>query len=221
MKRLTLALLALLCVFAVIACGTTSPATAASPGATRKAAAPTEVKLIDNCEGQGIGGEWAVYSDAENDGGSSTSEPKPFMLQNDPGNGADGTNGYAKCWGTVTKQYQYGFSGLTYNFTKDESPIDISSYTGYIFWMKGDGGFYNFAIKSPVNKDFAYYEYGIKISTEWKRYMIPFTKFFQETWGQTKSPEECLAASSGFQIQTVGQPISHFEFSIDEVSLYK
>ena len=54
-------------------------------------------KLIDNCEGGGIGGTWDVYSDVKDNGGSSVSNPSPFVLQKDPGKGAKGSDGYANC----------------------------------------------------------------------------------------------------------------------------
>jgi hypothetical protein len=167
-----------------------------------------------------MGGEWNVYSDAKNSGGSSTVNPDPFVPQKDPGKGAKGTDTFAKVWGTVTTQYQYGFSGFGYNFTPDESTIDISGYTGVKFWMKGDGRQYNFMIKSPLAKDFAYYEWAVTAGPDWKEYVVPFKKFYQESWSAPVALSDYLKASEGIQLQTVGQPIDKFEFSLDEISLY-
>jgi hypothetical protein len=216
MPRLFVALIALFSLLSFSGCGTT--ATAPDESVT----SVPGVKIIDNCEGRGIGGVWSTYSDADNDGGNSTSLPVPFVFQKD-GNGANGTKGYAKFSGTVTKKYQYGFSGLTYDFNKDKkTALDISGFTGFSFWMKGDGNFYNFAIKTPsIVTDFAYYEFGIKTTTDWKEYKVPFTQFTQESWGKAKDLTLCLQNATGFQIQTIGQPIEKFEASIDEVALYK
>lgn len=156
----------------------------------------------------------------KDNGGSSVVNPSPFVLQKDPGKGAKGSDGYAKCFGMVTTKYQYGFAGLTYDFTQDKSAFDMSSYTGFKFWMKGDGKTYNFAIKSPLNKDFDYYLFGIKTTPDWTEYTIPFQKFYQYNWGAAIDLKACLKSATGFQIQTIGQPIDKFEFDMDEVSLY-
>ena len=220
MKRNVFLLFVLPGLLAFLGCGTTAPA--AQPPADSAATTVPELKLIDNCEGGGVGGVWSTYSDANADNGDSTSLPNPFVLQND-GNGANGTKGYAKFYGTVTKKCPYGFSGLTYDFNADKkSTLDISGYTGFSFWMKGDGNFYNFAVKSPaVVTDFAYYEFGIRTTKEWKEYKVPFAKFSQESWGKSKDLTQCLKNATGFQVQTIGQPIAEFEAQIDEISLYK
>ncbi|MBN2352372.1 MAG: CIA30 family protein [Spirochaetales bacterium] len=220
MKRIAFQSLALLCIFAFLGCGTTAPQ--AQPSADTSAAQAAEVKLVENCEGGGVGGAWSTYSDANADNGDSTSLPEPFVLQSD-GRGANGSQGYAAFYGTVTKKCPYGFSGLTYDFNRDKkTAMDISGYTGFSFWMRGDGNFYNFAVKSPaVVTDFAYYEFGIRTTKEWKEYKVPFTKFSQESWGKSKNLTECLKNATGFQVQTIGQPIAKFEAQIDEIALYK
>lgn len=148
MKRILYLVCAMLVALFVAACASQN-ATPAAQSAAQSAAQPAAVaaavepKLIDNCEGGGIGGAWDTYSDVRDNAGSSVSNPSPFELQKDPGMGAKGSDGYAKCFGSVTTKYQYGFSGLTYNFSADKSAFDMSGYTGIKFWMKGDGKTYD------------------------------------------------------------------------------
>jgi hypothetical protein len=227
MKRsavlLSIAVVALLVLSACVSSKPASGMQAMAAPAPAAAAAPAIVTTVDDFEGNNLGGKWSVYSDVAANKGSSVANPDPFVAQNDPGNGANGTDHFAKCWGSVTTQYQYGFAGLTYDFDPDDPTkiLDLSGSTGFKFWMKGDGRTYHFGIKAPsVNKDFDFYEYTIATKPGWTEYTIPFTKFNQESWGASMPLSKCLKAATGFQIQTIGQPIDKFEFYLDEVSLY-
>src|SRR5580692_1790328 len=82
--------------------------------------------LVDDCNGNGLGGHWTSFSDT-----NSTASPKPFIFS--PG-------GYksdlcAKLEFELKPGLQYPYAGVVDNFTSQ----DLSGYQGVRFWAKGLG----------------------------------------------------------------------------------
>lgn len=157
--------------------------------------------------------KWVTFNDKA-DGGSSTVNKKSEMVS------IDGKEVLAvTVTGEVTTKFQYGYVGIT----ADGDPATVAALkeaTGITFYTKGDGKKYRVRVETSDIKDFSYHGF---VFTAPKGKMVqvtvPFKKLSQETWGATKKFNAANASKVSFQ--TMGQPISSFEFTIADLKPYK
>ena len=99
-------------------------------------------------------------------------------------------------------------SRLATRFHLDDSPADLTGYTGIRFWVRGNGSF-RFLSKQPTITDWDDYATQlIHASPEWKPVTIRFRDLHQEGWGVTHdfTPQ----ALTGFAIECIptnGYPV--------------
>ncbi|MBP7792721.1 MAG: CIA30 family protein [Candidatus Goldbacteria bacterium] len=189
-------------------------------------------------------GYWYTYDDLADNGDSIVwpmSEtaftkygypaPFPTFEMTSPGNG---NTGYcARVTGVVTTTFQWGFVGmgvnfLTVNADQSKKPVDISNMTGVRFYVKGDGKEYRIKLPSQYSgflDGVSDNHFGRKFTstTDWTQVDIPFTNFTQESgWGTTPiNLTDALKYVDSIQFQTVGQPWSSIDLSIDNLEVYK
>jgi len=155
--------------------------------------------------------------------------PEPTFVMSAPG--YDGTGYCARMTGFVTTAFKYGFAGMGVNFLgvnadQSKKPVDISGMTGVRFYQKGDGKEYRVKLPSQ-NPLFVRGEsddhYGKKFTStgSWTQIDIPLNTFTQEGWGSNVPLADALKYIDSIQIQTVGQPLTSFDLSVDNVEIYK
>ncbi len=157
--------------------------------------------------------EWVTFDDKVK-GGTSTINKNAGMVT------IDGKEVVAVTMtGEVTTKFQYGYTGVT----ADEDPVTVAALkeaTGITFYTKGDGKKYRVRVETSDVKDANFHGF---VFTAPKGKMVqvtvPFKKLTQETWGATKKFNAANASRVSFQ--TMGQPISSFEFTIADLKPYK
>jgi sialate O-acetylesterase len=88
---------------------------------------------------------------------------------------------------------------LTANYKFDGSPIDLSSYDGIRFWVRGNGSF-RFRSKQPTITDYDDYANPlIKATPDWQLISILFRDLKQDGWGVVRDFTQ--ASISGFSIE--------------------
>jgi sialate O-acetylesterase len=98
-------------------------------------------------------------------------------------------------------------SQLTARFALDSSPVDLSSYRGIRFWVRGDGSFHVRTLQPSITD---VDDYGttslLQATPDWKPVVVLFIDLRQEGWGVTKgfTPQ----ALTGFAIE--GYPASGY-----------
>jgi sialate O-acetylesterase len=92
-------------------------------------------------------------------------------------------------------------STLTANYKLDDSAVDLSSYAGIRFWVRGSGSF-RFRSKQPTITD--YDDYGtqvLKATSDWQPVTVLFHDLHQEGWGvELPFTQNAL---SGFKIESL------------------
>ena len=119
--------------------------------------------------------------------------------------------------GTVTTKYQYGYAGIEMrgaigNELKAGRAVKIS--------VTGDGKVYDLRLLTTDRPDYCFHMFPLqttpgKVTT----YEIPYTNFKQYTWGKPVALNKNNI--EGLGIQTVGQPIPSYEFSVISVEVIK
>lgn len=157
--------------------------------------------------------KWSLFDD-KGDGGSSTIAKKSEMVT------IEGAEVLAVTLsGTVTTKCPYGYAGAT----ADGEPATIAALkeaTGITFYTMGDGKKYRVRVETSDVKDYNYYGF---VFTAPKgapvKVTVPFSKLTQEEWGAKK--KFIAANASKVSFQTIGQPISAFEFAIADLKPVK
>lgn len=194
---------------------------------------PSATVVVDNCEETAKttnqlvpAGYWYTYND-HGDGGTSTiypqPSPSPFYKTSDPGNGANGSDGYVRVTGTVTTVFAYGYAGLGTGLAPAPGVFDLSKYQGIVFYVKGDGKTYRFKIESPDITDSDQFGYNFTTTGAWQKITLPFntSTFTQSGFGTPKNLLDSLVSAKGIQWQTIGQPLAAFELEVDDIYLYQ
>jgi len=160
------------------------------------------------------GFKWSVYDDTAN-GGSSVINMNSAMEK------IGGKEVHVvTLTGKVTTKYQYGFAGVAVD--PDEATLQaLKIGKGISFKTIGDGKQYRVRIETSDITDYDYYGkvfYAPKDSKP-KEVVVPYSSLTQEGWGAKKkfNPENIVKIS----FQTVGQPISSFEFKIIDLKPMK
>ncbi len=162
-------------------------------------------------------GYWFTYNDKEL-GGSSQVIPINFQ----PSNGsAEGGEKCARITGQVTTTYSKGYVGLGTHLSQTESAVNLAAYQHIGFWAKGDGKNYRFKIKSSATPDQDDFGYSFVSSSNWTYYQISFSELSQEGWGDKVELNTALKAVLSLNWQSLGQPHSNIELSIDNIGLIK
>jgi sialate O-acetylesterase len=92
-------------------------------------------------------------------------------------------------------------STLTAKYTLDGAAVDLSSYAGIRFWVRGNGSF-RFRSKQPTITDWDDYATPVlKASSDWQPVAILFHNLRQEGWGVTLPFMQ--DALSGFTIESL------------------
>ncbi len=97
-------------------------------------------------------------------------------------------------------------SRLAARFHVDDSPVDLSSYTGFRFWVRGNGSFRVRTLQPTITDWDDYSSPVVKATAEWKPVVIKFSDLRQEGWGVVK--ELTPAALSGLAIESM--PVGGF-----------
>ena len=92
-------------------------------------------------------------------------------------------------------------SVLDMRYHVDDSPVDLSSYAGIRFWVRGNGEF-RFRSHQPTITDYDHYATPIMNATsDWQPVTIWFRDLKQDGWGVTR--EFTPAALTGFSIEAL------------------
>jgi len=161
---------------------------------------------------QGVvnGFSWAVYDDTAN-GGSSVITMKSTTEK------IDGKEVYAVTFtGKVTTKYQYGFAGAVAN-PDDATLAALKSGKGISFETAGDGKKYRVRIETADITDYDYFGKEFVASKNAQEIVVPYTALTQEGWGAKKKFDPSKIVKVSFQ--TIGQPISSFEFKIIDLKV--
>ena len=91
-------------------------------------------------------------------------------------------------------------SRLTERFKPDNSPVDLSSYTGIRFWVRGDGSFQVRTLQPTISDWDNYGTPLFQASSDWKPVIVLFRDLRQEGWGVSKdfTPQSLV----GFAIES-------------------
>jgi hypothetical protein len=92
-------------------------------------------------------------------------------------------------------------SRLASRFRVDDSPVDLSAYTGFRFWVRGNGSFRVRTLQPTITDWDDYSSPVVKATAEWEPVVIKFSDLRQEGWGVVK--ELTLAALSGLAIESM------------------
>lgn len=157
--------------------------------------------------------KWVTFNDKA-DGGTSTINKNAEMTT------IEGKEVLAVTMtGEVTTKFQYGYAGIT----ADGDPAAVAALkeaTGITFYTKGDGKKYRVRVETSDVKDFNYHGFVFTAPKgKMVKVTVPFKKLSQETWGATKKFNAANASKVSFQ--TMGQPISSFEFTIADLKPVK
>lgn len=183
---------------------------------------PGIVNLVMLDDGEGLntsndfGGYWYVFDDQGN-GGDSQVFPNPFMKVSSPGTGANNSDGYMKMTGTVTDTIASAFVGIGTNLDGSGTMADLSQYVGIKLYIKGDGKKYRLKIQANDIQDYDFFGVTLSTTTEWKEHVIYFNEFRQEGFGVSKLLINSLTSATALQWQTVGQPLSSINLSLDDI----
>jgi len=149
--------------------------------------------------------KWSLFNDKA-DGGSSTIAKESEMVT------IEGNEVLAVTLnGKVTTSFQYGYAGAI---------TALKEATGISFYTKGDGKKYRVRVETSDVKDYNYHGYVFTAPKgKMVKVTVPFKKLSQESWGAKKSFKSENASKVSFQ--TIGQPISSFEFTIADLKPVK
>ena len=90
---------------------------------------------------------------------------------------------------------------LSANYKSDGSPIDLTSYAGIRFWVRGNGSF-RFRSKQPTISDYDDYATKVRTATaEWQPITVLFRDLRQDGWGV--SEEFTQSVLTGFSIENL------------------
>jgi len=161
--------------------------------------------LVDDCDGKGLGGHWVSYVDAH-----SSVSPFPFHFS---GEGRQ-SSPCAHLEYELKAGLQYPYAGMVDSFQAQ----DLSNYEGVRFWAKGLG-IWSCMLPIPATAaEFNHYSAPFNLTSDWKLYEIPFSKFSQ-AWG-TKKPWDPKAVT-GVQFSAGGGVGDKGWVSVDDIEFYK
>ncbi|MDR3284643.1 MAG: CIA30 family protein [Treponema sp.] len=149
---------------------------------------------------------WYTYRDA-GDGGSST------ITKNDektPGK-AEIIHSFS---GDVTTKYRYGYAGVVIALLAEELQTDLKNAAGLRFMFSGDGRAYRFSVDTSNVKDGNTFGQEITAPQNPKEVIILFKDLQQNDWEGSPHVPFDAGLITQLKIQTVGQPISSFNFKI-------
>ena len=174
-----------------------------------------------------LNGYFYGYDDSSRNGGSTLNELQgaksgsPISPQADPGQGANGSDGYLRITGKVTEDFDWGYAGAGLWFFQDHRAFDLSDYRGIRFSVRGDGTEYRIKIHFPGLR-YGHHEITFTPGPKWSRYSFNFKDFAQPSWmDNTIELEQALKKATGFLWQTSTQPLEKFELNIDDIELYR
>ncbi len=163
---------------------------------------------FEDCDGtNNWGGSWYTYND-----NNSTLSPNPFSTT------SGGVDGSTICSVQVTGNIASGgYGGLGTNLNSGETAVDLTSYAGIEFYVRGDGGTYwiQFTQPSITNGDF----YGVTFTapSNWTKVQVFFetSGLNQRGWGASMpfTQNEIIA------IQWTNYSSGALNFQIDDVKL--
>jgi endoglucanase len=172
----------------------------------------TEVLIDDFEDGNtlnNLGGYWYTYLDA-----SSTVYPTPFVITHNPGQGAGGSNYYARVTGTV------GASGYVGLGTGLGGTKDLSAYAGIQMSVRGDGHTYRLQMVSTNITNYDYYAYTFTTTGSWQTVYILFSQFSSIWLPSPDTLANSLKVVTDFQWATVNAPMASFDLRVDNVYLF-
>jgi sialate O-acetylesterase len=112
--------------------------------------------------------------------------------------GRDGAGYAAKVAGAIGSS---DGSRLIARFHVDNLPADLSSYSGFRFWVRGNGSFRVRTLQPTITDWDDYSSSVVKATNEWRPVVIRFSDLRQEGWGVVK--ELTPASLSGFVIESM------------------
>ncbi|MGD0678957.1 MAG: carbohydrate binding domain-containing protein [Polyangiaceae bacterium] len=188
--------------------------------------------LIDDCEDNnnqvalkgGRNGYWYTYADKQ---GTTISPPAHTKFLMSPG-GAKDSKYAAHMLGKVSAKGDPLFAGMGFSFTDPKGAFDASIYTGISFWAKvGPGSTKAVRLKVPdVNTDpdgkvckecFNDFGADLTLTTEWKKYTIPFAAMKQmKDWGDPNPAAINKSKLYGVQFQ-VNDSGADYDLWVDEL----
>jgi sialate O-acetylesterase len=92
-------------------------------------------------------------------------------------------------------------SRLTARFRLDSSAVDLSSYAGIRFWVRGDGSFRVRTLQPTITDTDDYGTPLLQVTTDWRPVSVRFRDLRQEGWGVTE--EFTPQALTGFAIESL------------------
>lgn len=184
---------------------------------------------------EGRNGGWYVYNDKTPGATQSPAEGKVAAT----GGGACGTDFALKTTGSGFATWGAGIGTDLKGMGANKSPYDVSKYQGITLWLKAgradmpvrvkltdtettqkaNGGNCENPAAGAAVCDNAYGT-GLTLTTEWKKYQLPFAEMTQEIWGKKLN---AFPASSilALQIQVgAADGKDGFELWVDNVGFY-
>lgn len=128
-----------------------------------------------------LGGSWATMMDQN--GLGTEMNPRPF----EPVTGGcpRSSKGAAHIWGHLGKNIApWPFAQLWNYLTPEASAVDLSAFTSFRFYCKGDKRNYSLDVGRTAVTDYAYFQAPFQATSEWAQVTLPFTSFQQPNWGQ-------------------------------------
>ncbi|MEK6556902.1 MAG: CIA30 family protein, partial [Candidatus Margulisiibacteriota bacterium] len=132
--------------------------------------------------------------------------------------GAAGTTYSAYASYTLGAAYQYRFVALGVDLTANTAELDMNSYTGIEFYVKGDGHRLAVELASSANISPNFYAYDFTTTTDWIKVTVPFTSLSQPGFGPTVSLSEALRRMKALHFKASSQIAGESgSFRVDEV----
>lgn len=212
------------------ACGTTPTTQSLTTETTTTQAqlpqAPGKTDLlVDNLEDGNsfneLRGTWFTYNDNDTKvGGDSKVIPEAGSTFIPSPGGPAGSTFTASIKGQVTTTFRYGFVGMGTNLNSSENPVDITKqgYNAIQFWAKGNNKRYRIKLRSQMTPDGDYFGYDFQVTPEWKRYVVTFQELKQGGGGIEVNKDQALSKVISINWQTIGQPHTSIELSVDNIS---
>ncbi|MDR0910778.1 MAG: CIA30 family protein [Spirochaetaceae bacterium] len=153
------------------------------------------------------------YSDRDNNMKGSSM----IRMKEKDNSGAATTEKYLYVKGRVTTQYPYGYAGIA--IKPDAKALEAlrSNIAGIKMRISGDGKQYRFSLDTSNVTDGNTFGKIFNAPKNPDDIEFKFSDLTQEPWGNIQSFEQILIQN--LKIQTVGQPISAFNFSIFNIEI--
>ncbi|OGI11025.1 MAG: hypothetical protein A2Y40_00065 [Candidatus Margulisbacteria bacterium GWF2_35_9] len=174
--------------------------------------------MLDNFEDgdtqNKFGHYWYTFNDTGN-GGNSVVAMQINAL--DAANGTTVSNRVNYTLGNNI--YADRFAAVATDVTANSAELNMSQYSGLVFYAKGSGNQMNVVLRSGIVTDNDDFVYTINTTSDWVRYIIPFTSFSQSGWGAPKSILGALTQMKAVQFKASSKVSGENGwYRIDEVS---